>query len=333
MLSFSFSAAKMKKADMARARGHNLREHQTLSQLPATAWFSEEPTQRIVRWRDSVAESAVALAKRKDAVVGIELVLQVGNQSDWREPPSKPWPYGRPRRPAPADLTAAAAAVKKWLIEEFGKENVVSLDLHLDESTPHFHAVVVPIVNGKLNAKKWLDGPAKLAELWRRSHAAVNSLVPCSYTPRSGRGGQPHDPGQRAGSKPAGLLYGIASIPGLMSENARLKKRVKELEQAGFASQKRKFLGVKVREAQSIKDELVRAKTELKIAKLSASDALRERDMTRDRSRAIDDENKRLKSVMQRVNALGGIDAVEAKLKPRERDEETKKPRFNAPRL
>ena len=34
----------------------------------------------------------------------------------------------------------------KWLNETFGKENVVSCVLHMDEKTPHLHATIVPIV-------------------------------------------------------------------------------------------------------------------------------------------------------------------------------------------
>lgn len=42
----------------------------------------------------------------------------------------------------------------KWLQDTFGKENVVSAVLHLDEKTPHIHATVVPIVTGKRRKAK-----------------------------------------------------------------------------------------------------------------------------------------------------------------------------------
>lgn len=35
----------------------------------------------------------------------------------------------------------------KWLHETFGKDNVVSCVLHMDEKTPHLHATIVPIVH------------------------------------------------------------------------------------------------------------------------------------------------------------------------------------------
>ena len=37
----------------------------------------------------------------------------------------------------------------EWLQETFGKENIVSAVLHMDETTPHIHATLVPIVRGE----------------------------------------------------------------------------------------------------------------------------------------------------------------------------------------
>jgi len=41
-----------------------------------------------------------------------------------------------------------------WLQDTFGKDNVVSAVLHLDEKTPHIHATVVPIVQGERRKAK-----------------------------------------------------------------------------------------------------------------------------------------------------------------------------------
>ena len=41
-----------------------------------------------------------------------------------------------------------------WLQKTFGKENVVSAVLHLDEKTPHIHATVVPITRGECRKAK-----------------------------------------------------------------------------------------------------------------------------------------------------------------------------------
>lgn len=42
----------------------------------------------------------------------------------------------------------------KWLRENFGKDNVVSAVLHMDEQTPHLHATVIPIVTGERRKAK-----------------------------------------------------------------------------------------------------------------------------------------------------------------------------------
>lgn len=42
----------------------------------------------------------------------------------------------------------------RWLGETYGKENIVSAVLHLDESTPHIHATLVPIVTTERRKKK-----------------------------------------------------------------------------------------------------------------------------------------------------------------------------------
>ena len=42
----------------------------------------------------------------------------------------------------------------KYLAETFGRENIVSADLHLDETSPHIHATLVPIVTTERKRKK-----------------------------------------------------------------------------------------------------------------------------------------------------------------------------------
>lgn len=49
----------------------------------------------------------------------------------------------------------------QWLHKTFGKENTVSAVLHMDETTPHIHATIVPIVTGerrKAKQKKQTEG-------------------------------------------------------------------------------------------------------------------------------------------------------------------------------
>jgi len=58
-----------------------------------------------------------------------------------------------------------AATSTDWLKEQFGADNVVSLTLHMDESTPHLTGFVVPMKDGKLSAKQVVRGPQHLREM------------------------------------------------------------------------------------------------------------------------------------------------------------------------
>jgi hypothetical protein len=294
MLKFSFSAAKMKKGDLSIARGHNLRAHPTESQLPKSAWLADQAHYTTTRWNEDRAETARSLAKRKDAVVGIEMTFQVGNQTDWRKPPTKQHPHGKPK-PFPADFKKMSAAIKGFLVAEFGAENIVSLELHMDESTPHYHAVVTPIKDGKLNAKAWLNGPAMLGKLYERAHRAVARAVPCEYT-KGGPGGRPHDPSQRAGSQPApGLLDKLMKVKPLMEENARLKERVQQLEQVQFSRAKNRYRSDQLDQAEAMHREAAEKLASADRMRAEAANELRMASATKEMA------DKRLEAVAGRV--------------------------------
>jgi hypothetical protein len=65
-----------------------------------------------------------------------------------------------PKSEVDADrLVGFVARTMAWLDERYGPGNVVNVQLHLDESTPHIHAVVVPVdERGKLNCRAFLGG-------------------------------------------------------------------------------------------------------------------------------------------------------------------------------
>lgn len=57
----------------------------------------------------------------------------------------------------------------EWLRETFGRDNVVSAVLHMDEKTPHIHATVVPIVTGeRRKSKKKPDKPEDGKKKYRK---------------------------------------------------------------------------------------------------------------------------------------------------------------------
>lgn len=49
-------------------------------------------------------------------------------------------------------------ACRKWLVEVFGEENILSMDIHRDERTPHVHFLVVPMKDGKYACKQIING-------------------------------------------------------------------------------------------------------------------------------------------------------------------------------
>ena len=64
----------------------------------------------------------------------------------------------------------------EWLEHKHGKENVIATSIHRDETTPHLIAYVVPIDNGKLNAREFLGGRAKLSKMQTDFHEKVKDL-------------------------------------------------------------------------------------------------------------------------------------------------------------
>ena len=72
------------------------------------------------------------------------------------------------------DLKPFTQRCYKFLSDTYGSENIASMSLHLDEKTPHVHAFIVPIVEGKLksgkkikrlSAKKYVDGKKAMQDL------------------------------------------------------------------------------------------------------------------------------------------------------------------------
>jgi len=54
---------------------------------------------------------------------------------------------------------------KAFLASIYGEKNIISMHLHLDEQTPHIHAIVVPITeDGRLSCKSFVNGKRDLAE-------------------------------------------------------------------------------------------------------------------------------------------------------------------------
>ena len=74
------------------------------------------------------------------------------------------------------DIEGYLAEASEWLVNKFGGENIASITIHRDESTPHLHALVVPITkDGRLSAKDTLGGREKLSALQSEFHEQVGA--------------------------------------------------------------------------------------------------------------------------------------------------------------
>lgn len=257
-MKFKMDIEKHSSIAAGRIHGHNTRAHPTESQLPRAAWYDPEGRIEVARFRPEQIDAARSLAKRKDAVIAIEIVVQIGNQGDWRDMPTLDHPHGRPRPGMKGLMKDMALAALDAARREFGEENVVGADLHLDESTPHVHIVITPIHEGRLQAKHWLDGKATCAKLRRRIHEVVSARVPCTYTPGNA-GHTPHDPTRAAGAanapRPAaGVVEQVIELVSSAQRVRGLEERVKELEgqlAAAFSREKRAALEFSRQQEQS----------------------------------------------------------------------------------
>jgi RNase H-fold protein (predicted Holliday junction resolvase) len=56
------------------------------------------------------------------------------------------------------DWESYCGACNAWAVKLFGEKNLLSTAVHLDEKTPHVHAVFMPLKDGKLNAAHFIGG-------------------------------------------------------------------------------------------------------------------------------------------------------------------------------
>lgn len=62
-----------------------------------------------------------------------------------------------------------------WVYQKFGN-NVLAAVCHRDETTPHISLLVLPVHDGKLNARHYTGGRAKMRQLWTEYGEAMKPL-------------------------------------------------------------------------------------------------------------------------------------------------------------
>lgn len=102
-------------------------------------------------------------ATRKNSVLAIEVLISA--TPEWFADATK------------QEKTDWMRSSQAWLTEHFGSENLVHLQLHVDEATPHLTGFIVPRdTSGRLNAARWLDGSKKLSDMQTDYTKAVSHL-------------------------------------------------------------------------------------------------------------------------------------------------------------
>lgn len=195
--------AKIKNIGGLAASGkHNFRERETPNA------DAERTHLNVIAGAASTAELTKAVSdrlpekRRKDAVIAVEYLITASPEhfgADWRERGNNGMDY--------------FADALDWLKQRHGESNVVAATIHLDESTPHMAAYVVPLKDGKLSAKHFTGGRATLAKM---------------QTDFAERVGQKHGL-QRGVERSQAVHKPNAAIAPMTAERLALRKQVKEL--------------------------------------------------------------------------------------------------------
>lgn len=101
-------------------------------------------------WREIVRMAEVKNSKkiktRKNAVLALDILTSYSKDSN-------------------VNVEIWAAKNVEWFKKTFGEENIISCTLHMDETTPHIHAEIVPIVEGRLCAKALTAGRKAMSDM------------------------------------------------------------------------------------------------------------------------------------------------------------------------
>ena len=152
--------AKLKTAgNVGASLSHTYRERETLNANPEQTAKNEILVEGNMEKMEQMLDG---VKMRSDAVQGIELFM--GTSPDFFEGKTK------------AQINEWRDKSMNWAKETFGEQNILSAVMHKDEQTPHLAVHIVPVKDGKLNAKSWLGGREKLSDLQDSYHKSVEGL-------------------------------------------------------------------------------------------------------------------------------------------------------------
>lgn len=158
--------------DIAGAGKHNQRERETpnadADRAVNNQYLAGAPgMDQVTAMKQAIGVQRV----RKNAVLGVEMLLSASPAYFRPDNPGQAGTYDNTR------LQNWKEATTGWLNEKYGNR-VVSAILHVDEATPHIHALLVPLDDkGKLNCRALFGGTRHtLSRLQTEYGEAVSSL-------------------------------------------------------------------------------------------------------------------------------------------------------------
>ena len=164
--------AKLKSGSVGASGQHTRRARETLNANPeiANIRFIGQPDSPDLPSLETIVRERIGdQTIRKNGVLCVEMLLTASPEYFRPNDPSKAGYY------EPERLADFQQAVHSWLDKEYG-DRIVRAELHLDESTPHVHAYLVPLdERGKLNCRGLFGGREKLSQ-FQDSYA--NALSP-----------------------------------------------------------------------------------------------------------------------------------------------------------
>lgn len=115
--------------------------------------FAGPPTPEEVMCIARQAMDAAGVKPRKGGVTAVEFVFSLHGDSG-------------------LDELAYFGSCLTWLARRYGSSNILSADVHFDESSPHMHILLLPMIDGRMRGSDLVD-----LKCWPELHARFISEV------------------------------------------------------------------------------------------------------------------------------------------------------------
>jgi hypothetical protein len=146
-------AMKHNKRTLQKERGAGANIDATKMHLNYALHGLDTPEKIAIHARVHIAQAGLVNV-RTNAVMGVEILFSL--------------PIDRHQQ----DTKSFFVACYEWVKKSFAGE-LLSFDVHLDEAAPHAHAVILPLIDGKLQGRKMMGGKGDLMRLINTFHLDV----------------------------------------------------------------------------------------------------------------------------------------------------------------